>query len=174
MDYGACNVIYIDRRATDDVCDAGENRYEYERRDDQEDQAKVQEHEQAYKHKHRYLQQEIQHKDDGNVPLSTTTAATTTTATTSMTSAAANAGAALDKFDASRRRPAYHQRHPSDVCRNLEVILGTFARGKNNMVHTCRVTAGETFLNSTGKPLFVFGCLNNNRPLLRTVLNTFT
>ena len=141
MDYGAGNVIYIDRRATDDVCDAAENRYEQDHRPNQHDQAQAQAQEQdhAYKHGHTHLQQK-QHKDSDDAPSST--AATTTTITSASASSTATAGAGLDRDDASRRRPAYHQRQPPEVCRNLDAILGIFARGKNELAQ--RVTAYET------------------------------
>ena len=140
MDYGACNVIYIDRRATDDVCDTTENKYEHEHHHGRDDQAQAQEQDQTQERRYRYLHHRQHNARDGS-PSSTAKITMSTTSTTAM-GTAATAGAALDRFDASRRRPAYYQRHPSDVCRNLDVILGTFARGKNKRAQ--RLVAYET------------------------------
>ena len=174
MDYGACNVIYIDRRATDDVCDTAENRYEQEHHSNQDEQAQAQEQEQAPKHKLRHLQQR-QHNDRDDTPLST--AATTTTTTAMMTASAttslpatATAGAVLDR-DTSRRRPAYYQRQPSDVCRNLDAILGTFARGKDEIAQ--RATACETLSAHPAKPFFVLPTEQQSL-LLRIAFNVCT
>ena len=176
MDYGACNVIYIDRRATDDVCDTAENRYEQEHHSNQDEQAQAQEQEQAPKHKPRHLQQR-QHNDRDDTPLSTAATTTTTTTTTTMTASAttsmpatATAGAVLDR-DTSRRRPAYYQRQPSDVCRNLDAILSTFARGKDEIAQ--RVTACETLSAHSGKPFFVLST-EQQLLLLRIAFNVCT
>lgn len=147
MDYGACNVIYIDRRATDDVCDTAENKYEH--RHGRDDQAQMQEQDQTQEHKYRHLHHRQHNGKDGAFS-STANMTMSTTSTTAM-GTAATAGAALDKFDSSRRRPAYYQRHPSDVCRNLDVILGTFARGKDQRAQY--LVAHETL--STHSELFI-------------------